>query len=347
MPTTIASQGAVPFPVHPELTAIAQHYIEQEGSFIADRVLPPAPQLGQAKFEYTRYLKADAFVVPDPTLGRKSEPQEVEISGEKVTDSTQDYGYRDLIPQSDVDAAMSSGGDSSMSQWRDPRTTAVIYMTHLLRLAREKRVADLVFATSSYGGDYRKTLQSSARWTQDDADPVGDLDAALNAPIIRPNIVVFGQEAWTAFRKHSKVIDAIYHGGSSAGLARRRDVAELLEVDELLVGHSRIATSKEGQALALGRVWGKGCAVIYRGAFAVGGGQPGGDAGSEGRGRLMSDMKRPTFGFTAPYVPVTVRQRFDEGRGVKGVHDVTVIESCREVICGGEGMGYLLSGVVG
>lgn len=346
MPTTIEPTGATPFPIDAEMTAIAQHYFEAPGAFIADRVLPAAPRLRQSKFEYRRYRKADAFRVPDTRLGRTSEPQQVEFSAEKVIDETIHYGLRDMIPVEDQDAARLSAAGGSGSQWDDPASVAVVSMTHLLRVQREKRVADLVFAARTYDADYRQAVAADDRWSNDTVDPLAAIETAINLPLLRPNIAVFGQAAWSAFRRNPKVVDAVYHGGTSAGLVMRQQAAEILEVDEVLVGRARIATSAEGKPLALSRMWGKSVALIYRGAFAAGS-TPGGDAGSEGLGRVQSvPSAMPTFGFTAVYEPPMVRRELRGGVGIRGATAIDVVESCKEVISGGDGMGYLLSGVV-
>ena len=58
----------------------------------------------------------------------------------------------------------------------------------------------------------------------------------------------------------------------------------------------------------------------------------------------MADPDRPTWGFTGVYVPLEARTRFNEAKGVRGVHETAVVESCLEIVCGGNGFGYLISG---
>ncbi len=263
MPKTITSEGASPFPHDPARTAIVQMYAEP--GMIAGRVLPPTPPLGKSEFKWFRYLIDDSFLVPDTRLGRRSTPSLVEFEGEEVTDATQHHGLRDSVPQEDVDAAGATG--TSAREWADPVDTAAIRMTHLLQLDREVRVANLVFGAGHYGTGYKETLAAGDRFDAEGSDPLGTLETALTTPIFRSNVVVFGQTAWSAFRRHKAVLAATTQSGAESGLASRRAVAELLEVDEVLVGRSRVAANREGQDLELERAWGPHVACLYRGAY--------------------------------------------------------------------------------
>ena len=335
-PTVIPAAGANPFPFDPARTAIVQLY--HEPGMIADRVLPATPPLGMTRFEWFRYRIEDAFEIPDLRLGRKSTPNVVEFEGEEVQDRTEHYGLQDFIPTEDMDAARTSAAT------RDPADSATLQMTHLLKLGHEVRVASLVFAEASYSADYRKTPQT--KFDQETADPLGDLEEALNTPILRPNVVVFGQPSWSRFRRHPKVLSAVnIESGSESGLASRQAVAGLLEVDEVLVGRSRVATLG-GENLTLKRAWGKSIACIYRGAYANS--TPSGTPGSERQegAELTASLSMQTFGFTAVYEPLNVYTRTNEGRGIKGGTEIQVRESCKEVIAGGNGFGFLLHDVI-
>ena len=349
MPTTISATGGVPFPHDPARTAIVMMY--REPGMIADRVLPHTPPLGKSEFKYWKYLIGDAFIVPDVSLGRKSMPNMAEFEGQEVTDSTLHYGLRDSVPQEDVDAAGAT--PSSMAEWANPVDQGTIQLTHLLKLAREIRVANLVFSADSYPAGYKVTVAAAERFDANSSSPLATLETALTTPIFRPNVVVFGQQVWSAFRQHADVVKATnsasFGAAGDTGYASRRAVADLLEVDEVLVGRSRVASNKEGQNLALTRTWGKSVACIYRGAYGMGDASPGGMMGSEKQemdGNLVSDNKRPTFGFTALYEELMAYSRFNEAIGIKGATELIVRESCREVISGGE-FGYLIGGAVG
>lgn len=91
-----------PFPIDPELTAIAIAY--RNGRMISDEVLPRVP-VGKQEFKFWKYDLAQGFTVPETLVGRKSKPNEVEFSATDETGSTEDHGLDAPVPQADIDNA--------------------------------------------------------------------------------------------------------------------------------------------------------------------------------------------------------------------------------------------------
>ena len=89
-----------PFPVDPELTAITLAYRNRR--LIADDVLPRTSPLGKEEFNYQQWTIEESFTLPDTRVGRKSEPNQVEFTGTRVTDRTEDEGLDDIIPFVDI-----------------------------------------------------------------------------------------------------------------------------------------------------------------------------------------------------------------------------------------------------
>ncbi|MGV8796604.1 hypothetical protein ACV373_31930, partial [Pseudomonas aeruginosa] len=61
------SMSNAPFPIDPELTAIAIAY--RNGRMIADEVLPRVP-VGKQEFKFWKYDLAQGFTVPETLVGR-------------------------------------------------------------------------------------------------------------------------------------------------------------------------------------------------------------------------------------------------------------------------------------
>lgn len=332
---TINPTGGTPYPFDAVRTAIVMSY--RVNDMIADQVLPPTPQLLSPKFAYTKWEKDDAFKLPDARLGRKGKPGAVEFSGSQINDECEHYGLSDFVPQEDIDKAevnLQQGGVIT-----DPVDHASLGITHSLKLLREKRVADAVFNTANYDADYRAAVAGGSRFDDAASDPWGLLETAKTAMLNPPNIVVFGQEAWSKFRQHPKVLKAVHGNDGDSGLARRKDVADVLEVSQILVGRSRIDNAAPGQDANLIRAWGKFVALLY--IDGVGGSMPG-----QSEMAVGANMERPSFGFTAVYKPLGVYTSMQGSRGIAGATEVVVRESCKEIISGGDGFGYLLSTVV-
>lgn len=305
-----------PFPIQPELTAIAVRY--RNPSLIADQVLPRVPVATQ-EFKYFLYSASEDFTLPATLVGRRGRPAEVEFSATEVTSSTFDYALDDPIPQADVENAPPS---------IDIRARAVEGLADLIALDREKRCADLVFAAATYPAGRKATLSGTSQWSDfTNSNPIDAILGGLDAPVLRPNVIVMGQAVWSKVRQHPRVVQAVYGSAVTGGVVTREQLAAVLEVDEILVGQGWINTAKKGQTASVSRVWGKHCALIHR------------DGLADTRGN------RTTFGFTAQWGDRIAGEIEDRMIGMRGGIRVRVGESVREVVCAAD-LGYFFENAV-
>ena len=302
--------NVAPFPVEARLTQIALA-VKPQG-LIADQVLPRIPVPGK-KFIYSKLNVAEQFTIPDTKVGRASYPNEVEFGGTDVTDSCEDYGLDDFVPNSDLQLAAGTNFN--------PMGMATEGITTLLELAREKRAADLLFTKSNYNGSLSTTLSGTSQWSHADADPVSALLTAADSLLVRPNLLVIGRAVWTVLRRNSKVVAAVLGKTKSgaaltaAGVLDQQAVADLFEVDTILIGEPFANTAKPGQTASYSRLWGKHAALL-RIDSAV----------------RTTTMALPTFGFTAQYGSRIAGNIPDPKRGLHGGQTVRVGESLKELI---------------
>lgn len=297
------------FPVNPSLTAIAIGYRNPDVNLIADKVLP---RLTTAqKFSYTVYGAAQGYTVPSTLVGRKSEPTMVEFGGTQLTGETVDYGLDDMVPNAEIDAfnAMPkppSGGPLS------PQAISTMMLTGLVQLDREVRVANQVFNASNYTSS--QTLSGTSQWSDyTNSNPLSALLTALDAPLIRPNKMVIGQAAWTVLRQHPKIVNAVFRTPQNSGTVPKEALAELLEIDEVIVGAMRVNTAKKGQTPSYVPVWGKHCALLSVSLAAA-------------------QAAQPTFGFTAQFGTKIAGELPAKEAGLRGSVRIRVGESVQEVI---------------
>lgn len=305
-----------PFPVDPVLTAIALAFRNPDISLIADMVLPLTPTAQE--FKWLRYDLAQGYTLPDMKVGRKSYPTEVEFSATEVEDKVVDYALDDFIPNEDIEAD---------NQGVDPRGTATAYLSNLINLGREIRAANLVFNTASYAAANRVTLSGTSQWSDGtNSDPVAAISDALDVPIYRPNIAVFGQAAWTKTRRHPKIVQAIKGTDQGAGMVSRREFADFFELQDIYVGAGFVNTAKKGQTASTSRVWGKHASFIYR-------------------DRAAGPQNGVTFGFTAQWGGKQAGTITDQKRGYNGGETVRVGERVKEVVVATE-LGYYFENAV-
>lgn len=313
----IVAIGAIrPFPIDPKLTAIALAYRNPDVALIADEVLPRTPTAQE--FKYLKYDLSAGFTVPDTRVGRKSTPNEVDFSATEVQDKVIDFGLDDIVPNEDIE---------SDNQGVDPLGTATAYLTNLVQLAREIRAANLVFATGSYAAGQCTTLSGTSQWSDGvNSDPVAAIGDALDIPIMRPNIAVFGQQAWTKTRRNPKLVQAIKGTSQGAGMISREEFAEFFELQQVLVGQGFANTAKKGQTASLSRVWGKHAAFIYR-------------------DRAAGPQAGVTFGFTAAFGNKIAGQIDEPTIGLTGSVRVRSGERVKELVCAPD-VGYYFQNCV-
>lgn len=305
-----------PFPVDPKLSAVAIAYRNQDIALIADDVLPRTPV--DEEFKYLVFEKGQGFTVPDTRVGRKSTPNEVEFNATEISDRVVDYGLDDLVPNRDI---------LTDNQNIDPLGVATGFLTNLLNLDREQRVANLVFSNASYAVGNKVTLSGTSQWSDAvNSDPVVAISNLLDVPIMRPNIAVFGQATWTALRRHPKIVQAVFGTNQGAGLVSRQQFSDLFELQALYVGQGFVNSAKKGQALSMQRVWGKHASFIYR-------------------DRSAGPQQGATFGFTGQFGDKIAGSIDEPTIGLKGSVRVRVGEMLKELITAND-LGYFVENAV-
>lgn len=297
------SQNA-PFPIDVERTAISVAYRNRR--MVADEVLRRVP-VGKQEFTYVEQEKSERFTVPETQVGRKGTPNMVEFSGTEKTSQTYDYALDDGVPQNDIDNADAR---------RDPVDVAVEGVSDLLALSREVRVANLVFNAANYGADNKVQLAGNDQWSDfANSDPLKDILGAMDGMLVRPNRAVMGSAVWLKLRQHPKVAKATHGNSGDVTVAAKQAVAELLELEELIIGEAFVNTAKKGQNAVYSRTWGKHFLLFAQDQLAG------------------PDMpNRITFGYTAEWRPRSVRTGYDKNIGANGGTHVRVVESLRELI---------------
>ncbi len=304
-----------PFPIQPELTAIAIGYRNKR--LIADDVLPRV-FVGKQEFKYFKHTLAEGFTIPDTKVGRTSQPNKIEFSASEETEATIDYGLDDPIPQADIDNAPPN---------YDPVGRGVEGLTDLILLDREKRASDLVFGAANYAAANKVTLAGADQFSDFvGSDPIGTIMDCLDAMIMRANIMVIGRPAFSQLIRHPKIVKAVLRNSGDSGVVRREDIAALLELDAVFVGEAFLNTAKKGQTASLSRVWGKHISLIYRDT-------------------LATTNRGTTFGLTAQFGTRVSGATPDRNIGLRGGQMLRVGESVKELITA-DNLGFFIQNAV-
>ncbi len=312
------------FPVNPTLTAIAMVYANPAVALVADEVMPRTPTA--KKFVWSNYDVSQGYSVPQTLVGRKSVPTEVDFTGTLVNDETLDYGLDDIVPNDEIEAFNSmikpaSGGPIN------PLAISTMLTTKLVQLDREVRVAARVFSAANYVAANQATLSGTGQWSDfANSNPLDAILAALDLPVYRPNVAVFGQATFTKLRQHPKIVQAVFGTAQTGGVVTRDQLAQVLEIGRVVVGAGFVNTARKGQAVNNQRVWGKHAAFLYI-------------------DKEASMSQQPCWGFTAQWGDKVAGEINEPTKGVRGSQRVRVAESVKEVVSA-PALGYYFQNAV-
>lgn len=305
-----------PFPIDPVRTGISLAYRNEE--MIADVVLPVATPVARKEFTYLEFPIGEQLTIPDTKMGRRSEANTIELSATEQSSKVGDYALSDLVPNDDV---------TNAPEGYDPLNHATEVVTDLMMLDREVRTAGLVFNAGTYGAANKVQLAGATQYSHPDADPFQSIWDALDIPLMRPNLVVFGQQVWNKAATHPKLIAKLYGSASTRGKARLADLAEELEVARIIVGKARVNTAKKGQDVALSRAWGKHVALLHVNP-------------------LANNERGMTFGMTVPKGTRRAVRIIPEPKiGIGGSQRVQVEDQVKELITAAN-CGYFIQDAV-
>jgi hypothetical protein len=291
-----------PFPTDPVLTGIVIAY--RNDALIADEVLPRVP-VSRREYRYMQYAMADGFTLPETRVGRRGRPNTTEFGGTEATGVCNWEALDAEIPSADINEAPPG---------HNPVNQHVMLNRDLIALKREKRVADLVFNANTYPVGRKATLSGSDRWSDPASKPIEKIEEAKDGLIMRPNIGVLGRKTWRYLRTHPQILKAIHKNDGDAGIASRRAVAELFELEDLYIGEGWVNLAKPGQAPNMVRVWGEHAAFLHR-------------------NRSASTIGGITFGFTAEVGRSVAGQWHDKDIGVEGGIRARTGECVGEKVC--------------
>ena len=246
--------GTEQFTEDPALTGIAIAYQNPAYALIADQVMPRV-EAPSRQFKYTHYPVSEGFLVPNTRIGRRSQPNKIEIEGEQRNGGVEDYGIDIPLDNVTVREAEANG--------TDPRKRATERSMAITTLDRELRVAAAVSNAANYPAANVTVLSGTDQLGHASSDPKTLLEDTLLVPLMRPNTLVMGQAVWTVLRRHPKIVQAVKGTVDGAGTISRVELAELLEIQTVLVGASRVDTARPGLAVSLSYCWGDFIAGLF------------------------------------------------------------------------------------
>jgi hypothetical protein len=265
----------------------------------------PFTPVGQQNGNLMPIFGKEAFRVRDNTATATSEINEIDFEASTVTLNCAGHAARHPIGYDEDFADAFARGQVAMD----------LLMDNLL-LEREWLGIQYLLASASWSGN----VYSTSMALDQAATEVGVVLDARREAIAdkcgrRPNKWAIGPGMWNSLKFHAKLVNKL-PSSSMQFFTKPQQLAEVLDLDEIIVMDVRYDSANEGQTSTLAKAWGDEYGVLF---YAP----PVGTADEYGRNIVGS--RTPTLGKTAIWDKVSdgtggfrVRRWDDPARGTGG-----------------------------
>jgi hypothetical protein len=234
------------------LTSISVAYMNNQTSYIADKVFPLI-EVDKQSDKYYTYNKGDWM---RDEAAKRAPASESAGGGYGV--NTQSYMADVFAFHKDVDDQTRANTDNPLQ----PDREAALFVLQRMLLRRELQwVADF-FTTGIWGTD----STPSSLWSDyTNSDPIEDIETGkqtiLGVTGFLPNTLVVGYQAFRKLKHHPDVIDRFKYTSSSN--ITPEILARLFEIDRILVCNAIKNTGAEGATDAFSFINGKHALLCY------------------------------------------------------------------------------------
>lgn len=234
------------------LSQISIAYMQAASNFIATRVFPWVKVSKQSDKYYI--FDKNAWMRDQVQLRAPGD----ESAGSGYTLSNTTY-YADVWAlHKDIDDQTRANSDAPL----DPDRNATNWLTLQMLIRREREFAASAFATGKWGTDKTVTNQ----WNdQSSSTPIEDVEVGKGTILTNtgflPNKLVLGYNTYKHLRNHPDLVDRIkYSGQKVVSLA---DMAQLFDVEEVLVSKAAYASNVENETAAYAFAMGNHALLVY------------------------------------------------------------------------------------
>jgi hypothetical protein len=236
------------------LSNIVQGY--RPNDRIWDRVAPIVPVGKQSDF-YLVHNRADMLRTESAIRAPGTEARRVTRSIGSDTYFALNYALKMAVTIEDQ-------ANADPAYQRELLQGNAMHLVDLLDLDIDARVANLVTTVANVGSG----AGVSSAWTDGtNSDPIGDINNAIDnvedSTGKRPNRMAIGHQAWRSLRRHDDILNRIFGTNNGGGYPSTAQVANLFELDEIVVGGTYRNTANEAMSEALTPIWADHV-VIYR-----------------------------------------------------------------------------------
>lgn len=239
------------------LTNLSTAYIQTRTDFIASQVFPNVPVEKQSDRYYT-YTQNDWFRDEAQVRGESSESV-----GSGYNISTDTYNCDVWAIHKDVADKIRANADAGINVDRD----ATEFVTQRLLIRKERQWATDYFTTSVWDTDVVGGVDFTVWSTYATSTPITDIQLGVDTVLANtgfmPNTLVLGWEVFSQLKNHPDIRDRINPTGLDRLATTQAIMAQVLDIERLVVAKAVYATNVEGETAAYSFVHGKNALLCY------------------------------------------------------------------------------------
>lgn len=225
----------------------------RNAEFIAPEVAPAVPVRKQSDRYFVYDAEREWLRPTDDQRAPGAEAAEVGFSVSTDSYYCHDHALTAAIPDEERE-----NSDSALQ----PDIDRTEFLTEKIELNREIALETKLRTSSGLG---EVTLDPAEQWDNPDNDPLPRFQTARQAVFAatqrRPNVVILPYKVFDVVRNHPLVVERIKY--TSFGVVSEQLLAQLLDVEKVLVPRAcRTATAK-GQTPSVVPVWGNHAYMLY------------------------------------------------------------------------------------
>lgn len=242
------------------LTNLSVKYVQDASAYIAGKVFPMVPVAKQSD-KFFEYNRADWF--RDDAQKRA---MGTESAGGDYTVGTSLYYAERYAFHKDVFDEERANSDDPLS----PDEDATVFVTDKLLLNKENNWAKKFFVPDVWATDVDGAAAAAAGKTiywdnYTSSDPIKDMSkyATVISEVTgkQPNTLVIGRKVYNALKNHPDILDRIRY--SQKGVITIDLLAELFDVERILVANAIQNTAKKGQDASMSYIMGGNALLCY------------------------------------------------------------------------------------
>lgn len=239
-----------------DLGAAVMEYVEQENEFIGTRVLPVFRTQKQ-KSVFPAITRESITRDADTKRATRGNYNRDGFSAKDKSYNCQEHGLEGALD------------DSERSMYESDFDAALVttkITTRRVLQAQEKRIADVIFSTSTFSGNSLYTDNSASPWDNIATKVIEQIRAAKakvrkNCGIV-PNALILSSTNIERLKANTEIVDLIKYTSRPTDAEIRQAFADLFGIKHIFEGKAIRNTAKEGKSFVSGDIWSDNYALV-------------------------------------------------------------------------------------